>query len=62
MTTVAADWLDHVTSAAARVPSVHAFMTRYRSDESSGITTCVSGSPMRQLYSSSLGPSWSGLG
>ena len=48
---------ENFTSVSASVPSVQAVMIFSRSLSSRGSTTCVSGSPKRQLYSMTLGPS-----
>ena len=45
------------TGVSFRVPFVVACMTVSRSLSSRGRTTCVSGSPKRQLYSMTFGPS-----
>ena len=47
----------NLTSVSARAPLVTACITVRRSLSSRGSTTCVSGSPKRQLYSMTLGPS-----
>ena len=44
------------TSVSARVPFVVAIITVSKSFSRSGRTTCVSGSPKRQLYSITFGP------
>ena len=48
---------ENFTSSSARVPLVQASMMCSRSPSSRGSTTWVSGSPKRQLYSMTLGPS-----
>ena len=52
-----ADLSEHLTSVCANVPKVVACITVRRSDSKRGSTTWVSGSPKRQLYSMTLGPS-----
>ena len=47
----------NLTSVSARAPPVQAVMTVSRSLSSRGSTTWASGSPKRQLYSITLGPS-----
>jgi hypothetical protein len=44
-------------STSSSFPLQHATMTAYKSVSKSGMTTCVSGSPNRQLNSSTFGPS-----
>ena len=55
--TQAAESAENSTGQSARRPSVTACMTVSRSLFSRGRTTWVSGSPKRQLYSMTLGPS-----
>mmetsp|Transcript_24514 Transcript_24514/g.53090 ORF Transcript_24514/g.53090 Transcript_24514/m.53090 type:complete len:269 (+) Transcript_24514:1438-2244(+) len=56
-TTVAADVFSlKRTSTESRLPSQQATKTSYKSVSRRGNTTCVSGSPKRQLYSSIEGP------
>ena len=47
---------ENLTSVSASVPLRQACMIVSRSLSSSGRTTCVSGSPKRQLYSMTFGP------
>mmetsp|Transcript_8397 Transcript_8397/g.21471 ORF Transcript_8397/g.21471 Transcript_8397/m.21471 type:complete len:371 (+) Transcript_8397:1101-2213(+) len=56
---VAATSVFHFTSGtrAARLPSAQPNAISKRSESSKGSSTCVSGSPKRQLYSRSMGPS-----
>ena len=58
MTTVQAASRDQRTRPSDSVPRTHAIMTLNRSLASNGISTWVSGSPKRQLYSSTAGPSF----
>ncbi len=57
-TTQQAESVENSTGTSLSVPLVVACITVSRSDLRSGSTTCVSGSPKRQLYSTTFGPSF----